>query len=109
MVDWDRVNAQVNAVFGEQAQYAPAVGLPFTISVTFHQAYKSLDFADGVGVASESPAIGVRLTEFPTQPKQGDRVTITATALHDGGIYIVKDVKRNGIGAAILPLNKANS
>jgi GNAT superfamily N-acetyltransferase len=109
MVDWDRVNAQIEAVFGEQAQYAPAIGLPFPIGVTFHQAYKSLDFADGVGVSSESPAIGVRLTEFQTQPKQGDRVTITATNLHDGGIYVVKDVRRNGVGAAILLLNKVNS
>jgi len=109
MVDWDRVNAQVDAEFGDPAQYAPAVGLPFTITGTFHQAYKSLDFADGVGVTSESPAIGVRLTEFPTQPKQGDRITITATNLHDGGTYVVKDVRRNGIGAAILLLNKVNS
>jgi hypothetical protein len=30
MVDWDRVNAQIEAVFGEPAQYAPVIGLPFT-------------------------------------------------------------------------------
>lgn len=106
MIDWDKaVNGPVMAAFGEPAQFLPAAGTPFAIHGTFHEAYKSVEFADGMGVATESPAIGVQLSEFPTAPKQRDQVAITATALHGGGTYVVKEVRPNGIGAALLLLN----
>lgn len=106
MIDWDRmVNGPIMGVFGERASFRPAGGAAFDIRGTFHEAYKSVDLLSGVGMTSEAPALGVRLSEFPAPPLQKDHVVITATSLHDGGTYIVKEVQSNGIGGALLLLN----
>lgn len=106
MIDWDRmVNGPVMSVFGELALYRPAVGLSFDIHGTFHEAYKSLDLTGGTGLTTEMPALGIQLSEFRVPPRQRDQVVITATNLHGGGTYAVKEVQPNGIGAAVLLLN----
>jgi hypothetical protein len=106
MIDWDKVvNGPVMGVFGEPATFQPAVGAPFTIHGTFHEAYTSVVVADEMAVSTTGPAIGVRLSEFPAPPKQKDRVVITATSLHGGGTYVVKEMRPNGIGGALLLLN----
>lgn len=105
MIDWDKlVNGPVMGVFGEQALFQPAAGGAFNVTGTFHEAYLSVDVG-GNGVTSVSPALGVRLSQFAAVPLQGDGVVITATALHDGGTYTVKEVQRNGVGLAVLLLN----
>jgi len=107
MIDWDKiVNGPVMGVFGEPAVFQPVVGAPFDIHGTFHEAYKSVDLVGGMGVTSEMPALGVQLSEFLIHPLQKDRVAITATALHGGGTYAVKEVQPNGLGAAVLLLNR---
>lgn len=106
MIDWDRmVNGPVMGVFGEPALFQPVIGAAFGIHGTFHEAYKSVDLVGGMGVTSEMPALGVQLSEFPVHPLQKDRVVITATSLHGGGTYVVKEVQPNGVGAAVLLLN----
>jgi hypothetical protein len=106
MIDWDNtLNGPVMSTFGEQALYQPAAGAAFFIHGTFHEAYKSVEIADGMGITTVSPAIGVQLSEFPVAPSQKDRIVITATGLHGGGTYVVKEVQPNGIGAALLLLN----
>lgn len=106
MIDWDRmVNAPVMGVFGERAVFQPAAGASFDIHGTFHEAYKSLDLAGGMGVTTERPALGVLLSEFPVPPKQKDQVLITATPLHAGGTYVVKEVQLSGMGGPLLLLN----
>lgn len=108
MIDWDRVvNGPVMAQFGEPAQFQPAAGAPFGIHGTFHEAYKSVDLVGGTGITTEMPALGVWLAEFAVPPRQRDLVVITATNLHAGGTYVVKEVQLNGVGAAILLLNYA--
>jgi len=107
MIDWDNLlSGPVMGVFGESAVFQPVVGTPFPISGTFHEAYKSLDLAGGTGMTTEAPAIGVLLSDFSAAPKQKDRVVISATALHSGGTYVVKEVQLNGIGGALLLLNR---
>src|SRR5476649_2519635 len=106
MIDWNRmVNTPVMGVFGEEARYLPAGGGGFDVPGTFHEAYKSLDLAGGTGVITERPALGVLLSDFPILPKQKDQVVITATALHAGGTYVVKEVQLSGVGGALLLLN----
>lgn len=106
MIDWDRmVNGPVQATFGELAQFLPAAGGSFDIHGTFHEAYKAVDLVGGTGLTTEMPALGVQLIEFAVPPRQKDRVVITATKLHGGGTYVVKEVQPNGVGLAILLLN----
>ncbi|MGI4849561.1 MAG: head-tail joining protein [Janthinobacterium lividum] len=106
MIDWDAVcNAPVMAVFGELAQFQPYNADPFDVHGTFHEAYKSIDLAGGMGITTESPAFGIRLAEFALPPGQRDEIRITPTNLHGGGVYTVKEVQPNGIGAAVLILN----
>lgn len=107
MFNWDKlVNGPVMSIFGEPATYQPALGMPFTILGTFHEAYKSVDLVGGMGITSESPALGIRLLDFARYPLQKDLVVIPVTALHGGGTYIVKEVQPNGIGGAVLLLNR---
>jgi hypothetical protein len=105
-IDWNaHVNRPVMAIFGEPATFQPAAGTPFSISGTFHEAFQSVSLAGGMDVATTSPALGVNLFEFLSPPLRGDRVVIIATAEHGGGTFVVKEVRPNGIGAAILLLN----
>ena len=105
-IDWNaHVNVPVMAVFGEPADFQPVVGAAYTIHGTFHEAFQSVSLAGGMDVATTSPALGVNLFEFLSPPLRGDRVVITATAEHGGGTFVVKEVRPNGIGAAILLLN----
>lgn len=105
-IDWDTmVNGPVMGVFGEPAMFRPATSAPFRIHGTFHESYKSLELAGGMGMTTEIPALGVQLAEFRVPPLQKDRVVITPTALHGGGTYVVKEVQKNGIGGAMLLLN----
>lgn len=106
-IDWDKmVNGPVMGVFGEPALFRPASRASFGIHGTFHEAYKSVDLVDGMGMTTEMPALGVQLAEFPVAPLQKDRVVITPTALHGGGTYVVKEVRPNGVGSAVLLLNR---
>ncbi len=106
MIDWDRmVNGPVQAQFGELAQFQPVVGAAYGIYGTFHEAYKAVDLVGGTGLTTEMPALGVQLAQFTVSPRQKDRVVITATNLHGGGTYVVKEMQANGVGMAILLLN----
>jgi hypothetical protein len=107
MIDWDQmVNGPVMTVFGERTVFQPIFGTPFPITGTFHEAYKSVDLVGGMGITSEMPALGVQLSQFPVHPRQKDGVAIVATAMHGGGTYVVKEVQVNGLGGALLLLNR---
>lgn len=102
MIDWDaHVLAPLEGVFGEAVTYTPAVGLPFQISGVFDEAYREVELAGGLGMTSEMPVLGVRLSQFSVAPKQGDQLTIQRTA----ATYAVKEVRQDGHGAAKLMLN----
>lgn len=110
MIDWDKVvNGPVMGVFGETHQYKSLAGTPFDVSGTFHEAYSSVTVVNDMAVTTESPALGVNLSDFPAPPRQKDQVVVTATPLHGGGTFVVKEVRPNGVGGAILLLNQLRS
>jgi len=104
-VDWDRlVLGPTQRVFGEPVTYAPADDGPFQTTGIFDRAYTEVDIAeDGTQINTTLPVLGVRLSQFPIGPKQGDQLTV------QGGVYVVKDVRPDGHGAAKLMLNRLRS
>lgn len=96
MIDWDAVVlSSVHGVFGQLATYTPAAGgASFNVTGVFDEAYKELDLAGGTAITTETPVLGVRASEFPVPPEQGDTLLIQAT----GHRYIVNDVRTDGHG-----------
>lgn len=107
-VDWDAlVIGPVQGVFGKPVTYMPALGAPFGIDGTFENAYsKKVEFEDGtVGVTTVAPTLGIRLSEFSSEPIQNDRLFVVAV----NTTYAVREVRPDGMGAAILTLNKVST
>lgn len=101
-IDWDKnVLAPCEAVFGEALQYMPAAGTAFQVTGIFDEAHREVDLAGGMGVTTTSPVAGVRLSQFPVPPKQGD----TLTRLANSTTYAVKEVRPDSHGGAKLMLN----
>lgn len=102
MIDWDKnVLAPLENVFGEPVQYLPAVGAAFSITGIFAEAYKEVDLAGGMGVTTVTPVVGIRLSQFPNLPTQGDQLTILRTT----STYVVKEVRPDSHGSVLLMLN----
>ena len=102
MIDWDKALLKpLMSVFGESITYSPAIGSAFPISGIFDEAYHDVDLAGGMGVTSAQPVVGVRLSEFLTQPQQDDVLTVIRT----GETFKVKEVRIDGHGSAKLMLN----
>jgi hypothetical protein len=102
MIDWDSLVAgPIVNVFGEPVRYMPATTRPFNIAGNFVAAYVEIDPQSGMGVTTARPMLGVQLSQFPTQPLQGDRLTILRT----GETYSVNDVRDDSHGWANLILN----
>jgi len=105
------VLAATMSVWGEEGlgkpsvTYSPASGSPFTLpQAVFEKAYTRVEFADGTPVSTTRPALGVRLSLFPSgvSPAQGDQVTVR------GEVYNVFDVRPDGEGHALLILMAAS-
>lgn len=104
MIDWDNlVLGPCMATFGEAVTYTYASGAPIQITGVFDEQYTDVTLADTQPIASTMPVLGVQLSQFPTQPQQGDTLTITRTA----EAFVVKEVRPDGHGAAKLMLNIA--
>jgi hypothetical protein len=78
-----------------------AGGGPFQIAGVFDEAYREVDPAAGMALTTETPVLGVRLSQFPLPPLQGDALTIVRT----GETYLVKEVRPDSHGYAKLLLN----
>lgn len=91
-------------VFAEPVEFRPVVGTPINTSGVFDRAYtRDVALEDGsIGVTTESPTLGVRLSDFPNPPKQNDRVFIPSA----GVTFIVREVRVDGHGGARFLLNK---
>lgn len=102
MIDWDSVViGPIVGVFGEPVRYMPATTAPFDIDGNFDAAYIEVDRESGMGITTARPLLGVQLSQFPTAPLQGDRLTIVRT----GETYSVNDVRDDSHGWANLILN----
>ena len=102
MINLDKnVLGPLMSVFGEPVTYIPAIGIPFGISGVFDEAYHEVDLASGIGITTDMPVLGVQLSMFPAQPRQGDQITVTRL----GATFVVKEVRPDGHGWAKLMLN----
>jgi hypothetical protein len=65
----------------------------------FDDAYVDQNQIDGVEANTARPVLGVALSQFATPPAQND------TAVIRGSTYIIRDVRADGHGWALLLLN----
>lgn len=105
-IDWDSlVIGPVVGVFGEPFTFTPAVSNPssppYSITGVFDEAYRELDLAGGTAATTEMPVLGVQMSQFPVMPRQGDQALCQRT----GELFVVKEVRIDGHGAAKLMLN----
>ncbi|MGH8541756.1 MAG: head-tail joining protein [Stenotrophobium sp.] len=102
-IDWDSiVLGPVHALFGEAITYMPAAGAAFVIpDAVFDESFRAVSMADGIGMTSQVPVVGVRAAAFPTPPLQDDQLVIQRT----GELMIVKEVQPDGHGWIALTLN----
>lgn len=104
MIDWDSlVLGPVQGVFGEPVMFLPAIGSPLAVSGIFDEAYREVDLAGGMAVTTESPVLGIRVSDFSVLPVQGDQVTVASRSK----TYVVREVQIDGHGGAKLLLNDA--
>jgi hypothetical protein len=105
MIDWDSlVLGPLQGVFGQPVTHLPAVGDPQAGSGIFDEAYREVDLAGGMAVTTESPVLGIRTSEFPVLPKQGDQLIVQSV----GKTFVIREVQVDGHGAAKLLLNEAS-
>lgn len=94
-------------VFGEPVTYRPSAGGAYTITAIFQSPFHRLiQLDDGTMGATEVAAtLGVQLSQLPVLPLQGD----TLSVLSVNTTYVVREVRKDGVGAAMLTLNKVSS
>lgn len=103
-MDWDSlVLGPLQSVFGEPVTFLPAFDPPFTVSGIFDEAYREVDLAGGMAVTTEHPVLGIRTSDFPTLPVQGDQLIV----LSRNKTYVIREVQIDGHGSAKLLLNEA--
>ncbi len=62
-----------------------------------------MDLTGGMAVTTESPVLGIRTSEFPVLPRQGDQIVVPSRSK----TYSIREVQIDGHGAAKLLLNEA--
>lgn len=104
-VDFDTlVNVPCVATFGETFTYTPAGGAPFNVNGVFDAAWSDASFTvnrHGQAVSTTKPRLGVRATDCPVPPEQGDTLVQNKT----GDTFTVADVQPDGFGYLYLVLN----
>jgi hypothetical protein len=122
VIDWDAfVLGPTISVFGQAALYQPMTpqyaggplvpkGSALSIVGVFDEGYQEIDplaTGDLIGrnsyVTSARPVLGVRLSQMPLYPMQGDRLAIVLTSQ----AFVVGEVQPDGHGHALLLLNDA--
>lgn len=104
MINWDeKLLAPLQRVFGQPINYRPKNGIAFDTEGIFDRPYsKEFETLDGSSeINTTSPIIGVRLSQFLREPKQGDRLFIYS----DKTLYVVSDVQPDSHGGVKLILN----
>ncbi|HHL0959919.1 TPA: hypothetical protein ACQVH3_004693 [Serratia marcescens] len=107
-IDWDKKLLQpLHGVFGEPVEYRPdnGRGTPFMVSGVFDRAYtreiEPLD-DDGPTLNTTRPVLGVRDSQFPAPPQQGDKLYV----LRVKTLFVVADVQPDSHGGTRLELNR---
>ncbi|HDS2235930.1 TPA: hypothetical protein QH740_002919 [Klebsiella michiganensis] len=112
-VDWDlHLLSPLHSVFGDEHEYRPKSGAPFTINGIFDRGYaQAAENLDGDSVINtSSPMLGVRDAEFrelgKPQPEVSDRVYIKTVGGHViNQLFAVSNVEPDSHGGSRLVLN----
>lgn len=99
-IDFDSlVLAPCQQVFGEPVFYDSELSGTFELSGIFDKAYESVVVQEGQAISERMPVIGCRSSQFPTYPKQGDKLTVQNER------YLVREVRDDSHGNIKLMLN----
>ena len=112
-VDWDlHLLSPLHGVFGDEHEYRPRNGTPFTINGIFDRGYAQVaENLDGDSeINTSSPMLGVRDAEFrklgKSQPAVSDRVFIKTVGGHIiNQLFVVSNVEPDSHGGSRLVLN----
>lgn len=112
-INWDaHLLAPLHAQFGDEHEYRPKNGIPFTVNGIFDRGYvQASENLDGDSeINTTKPVLGIRDAEFAAAgrafPVQGDRVFIKTV----GGdpvnqLFVVADTQPDSHGGTKLILN----
>lgn len=108
MVDLDcTAIAACIETFGVPVIYQPAAGGSFQIIGIFQSPFHRLVQQDDgtVGATEAAATLGVQLSQFPANPVQNDTLSVPSA----NTTFVVREVRIDGVGAAMLTLNKVSS
>jgi hypothetical protein len=88
------------AALGEAIQFRPAVGSTVDVFGIFDGPHEEVDPHTGAVISSAQFSVGVRLSDFPVEPVQGDKVFVRERE------YRVIDCRPDGQGGASLRLHE---
>src|SRR5581483_4949759 len=101
-VDWNSLEiGPLLGVFGEPFTWSLAGLQPFQAAGVYDEAYQEESLAGGVPVMTTGPAVGIRVSDFPRLPRQGEQCTCIRT----GVSFTVRKPKPDSHGHALLLLN----
>lgn len=83
--------------------YRPRGGGSYTIEMIFQQDFQQVDPDTDVVIASNQPAVTIKLSDLPDRPKKKDQVVVKNVE------YNVIDSQEDGIGGATLFLHRTSS
>jgi hypothetical protein len=98
----DSILKHTSETFGERVVYWPSCEPSFEIRAVFDASFQMVD-AGGAMIQSTQPRLGVRLSQFSQDPREGDRVEVRGT------IYDVIEFHPDGQGGANLLLHRCPS
>jgi hypothetical protein len=90
------------SILGGAVQYRPTVGEPVDVAGIFDAAYVRAEVGDA-GVSSSQPAVFLRESDLPFNPDEDTDPTILVA----GEAYVVREVKRDGMGGVVLLMHRA--
>jgi hypothetical protein len=103
-MNWQVVTNQIldacKDSFGEDCIHRPLSGGTETFTGIFDAETVQIDSITGMAVLSPQPRLGVKLSDFTSEPKQGDIVTLRECN------WQVVSVQKDGNGGAVLSIHK---
>lgn len=110
MIAWDSLLlAAVDGIFGQPATYRTRAGVEYPLHGVFDEAVTDVDVSESPPVTTVHPVFGYRVAALPVPAHQGDTLLIPAAPgapLADAR-YVVREVRVDGHGWALLLLNDA--
>lgn len=97
----DTILKHSTETFGESVVYWPKAAPSFETQGVFDAAFITVDPSSGIRIQSTTPRLGVRLSQLPCEPAEGDRVEIR------GRVYDVVEAQPDGQGGAVLLLHRS--